>query len=370
MQEKLKEHVIGNMQKVKVVHQVLDPSGSGGVSAEFRTLKESKLSEKYEFIPMILTDFHAGLNIKDMKFYYKFIIKEKPDIVHIRGAAIDGLNAVIAAKLAGNCKILVTVHGMYSDLVYISKLKRWISKNIIERLIFLLSNGISCVCKNASDRPYFDKYRKKMLPYVYNRIPNYNLKLQNQYREEIREKYDISQDEIIALYVGRMTREKGLETVERCFERMKNGWPNNLTFLFVGDGDYYKMMKDKCASFSTKILFVGDQRDVEKYYAAADFFIQPSLHENHSISLLEACAAKLPAIATNCGGNTEIISSEKTGVIIPVNDDDALSCAIYRMVDFEERAKFKHNLEKYDFSMFSNDSSDRSLDCVYEALME
>ena len=92
------------MKKIKVLHQVLDPSGVGGVSAEFRALKRSRLSEKYDFDAMILKNFHSGVNFHDIKFYYKRIKEIKPDIVHIRGAAVDGLNAVIAARLAGNVK--------------------------------------------------------------------------------------------------------------------------------------------------------------------------------------------------------------------------------------------------------------------------
>lgn len=179
------------MKKVKVLHQVLDPTGAGGVSAEFRALSASSLSSKYDFDAMILNDMHPGVNFHDIMFYYKHIKEKRPQIVHVRGAAVDGLNAIIAARLAGHCKVLTTVHGMYSDLVYISKAKRWVSKNIIERAIYTLSHGISCVCKNATDRSYFDKYRKKMLPFVYNRIPTYDLTSKPTIREEIRCTYGI-----------------------------------------------------------------------------------------------------------------------------------------------------------------------------------
>lgn len=70
------------MKKIKVLHQVLDPSGVGGVSAEFRALKRSRLSEKYDFDAMILKNFHSGVNFHDIKFYYKRIKEIKPDIVH------------------------------------------------------------------------------------------------------------------------------------------------------------------------------------------------------------------------------------------------------------------------------------------------
>lgn len=361
---------IGDMKKIKVLHQVLDPSGSGGVSSEFRALRNSELSQYYEFVPMILMNFHGNVNIRDIYYYYKIIKKEKPDIIHIRGAAVDGLNAVIAAKLAHCGRILIAVHGMYSDLIYISALKRWISKNIVERLIFHFADGISCVCKNAMDRSYFDRYRNKMLPYVYNRIPCFDFSLKNSYRETIRKKYGMNDEDIVALYVGRMTKEKGLEVFTEAIKKMQLDWPTHLKILFVGDGDYRKKMQEECNKFAGKVIFVGDQRNVEQYYDAADFFVQPSLHENHSISLLEACAAALPCIATNCGGNTEIIEDGNTGIIIPINDSIALLEAIRHMYNSETRESYSKKIAETDFSKFSNKESDKALDKVYRTLLE
>lgn len=358
------------MRKIKVLHQVLDPSGAGGVSAEFRALKNSKLSSKYNFNAMILKDFHSGINLHDIVFYYKHIKEIHPDIVHIRGAAIDGLNAVIAAKLAGQCKILITVHGMYSDLVYINPIKKWISKNVIERLIYSLSDGISCVCNNASKRKYFNVYRKKMLPFVYNRIPLFDIKAKPKYRSEIRSQYGLSENDILCLFVGRMTREKGLMTLEKMFENPSIVFPSNLVFLFVGDGDYKQQFELKCQSYTARTIFAGMQKDVDKYYLSSDFFLQPSLHENHSIALLEACAAGIPSIATNCGGNSEIIINNITGKLVPVNCPFAIGSAIIDFCNQQTLKEYTINVQNTKYSQFSDDACDKALDNVYQQILK
>ena len=357
------------MKKIKVLHQVLDPSGAGGVSAEFRALKSSGLDNKYEFIPMILRDYKSGLNIHDILFYFREIKEINPDIIHVRGAAIDGLNAVIAAKFARCGKILVTVHGMYSDLVYIHPLKRWISKYIVEWLIFKLSDGISCVCEKAMNRTYFDRYRKKMLPYVYNRMPIFDENLKEKFHNLIRNKYNIPKEAKVCLYVGRMTKEKGLLYFIYALNELKKDWPSNLVFLFVGDGEYRKIMQEACISFGNNVIFTGNQKNVEMFYDAADFFIQPSLHENHSISLLEASAANLPSIVTDCGGNTEIIDDD-IGIIIPTRDSQKIVEAVNTMCEDEKRLYYRDNLLKKDFSRFSNIEVDKSLDKVYQMILK
>ena len=87
------------MDKIKVAQQVLNPHGIGGVTAEYKLLQHSSLQRKYEFVPIILQTPHKGVNFKDIRFYLSKFKDCKPDIIHIRGAAPDGLNAVIAAKI-------------------------------------------------------------------------------------------------------------------------------------------------------------------------------------------------------------------------------------------------------------------------------
>lgn len=351
------------MSKIKVVQQVLDPSGSGGVSAEYRALQRSQLLTGYRFIPMILMNPHNGVNFRDIRFYYRFLKQNPGDIVHIRGAAPDGLNAVIAAKLAGRGKILVSVHGMYSDLVYISPLKRWISYHIIENLIYGMADGISCVCMAAHERRRFDKYRKKMLPHVYNRMPDYSGFDKAQLRQQMRRELGLDDSLTVGVYVGRVTREKGLAYLAKALESL----PAHCRVLVVGDGDYLQEMKAACGS---QVIFLGEQKDVYRYLFAGDFFIQPSLHENHSIALLEAAAAGLPMIATCVGGNAEIVRDGENGVLVPPGDAEKLRDAICAFCnDSQLIQQLKDRSAQLDYGEYSDPAVDQSLDRVYRMLM-
>lgn len=351
-------------KKIKILQQVLDPSGSGGVSAEYRALKQSSLCGEYEFVPMILMQPHKGINIKDIAFYYRIVRQERPDIVHIRGAAPDGLNAVIATKLAGRCKILVSVHGMYSDLVYISRIKRWISRNIVERFTFVLADGISCVCKNANDRKIFDKYRAKMLPFVYNRIPDYSGLNSTAVRVQMRKELGIDANTVLGVYVGRVTKEKGMELLNKALQDM----PSNLKMLIVGEGDYLQEFKQTA---NENIIFTGNQKDIYRYLFAGDFFVLPSLHENHSISLLEAAAASLPIIATDAGGNSEIVKDKLNGILIEPGRADLLSEAINELAsDSNLREKLAQSGSSEIYDIFKNNEVDLQLSLAYKQVLE
>ena len=354
---------------ISVVQQSVSLSVTGGTITEFKSLQCSALTQELCFIPMILTDFRRGINLHDILFYYRFLKKQEYNIVHVRGAGPDGLNCILAAKLAGKGKILVTVHGMYSDLVYISSLKRWISANIIEKMSFRLADGISCVCEATDKRPVFNKYRKKMLPYVYNRMPHYNLLTHPQKRLAVRKRLGIEEGEIVALFMGRITKEKGLHILVQALGKLEPRFFDRLTVIIAGCGEYLKDLQSECRAYGDKIMFSGEVHNAEDYYAAADFFLFPSLHENHSIALLEAVAAHLPVICTDCGGNPEIIKDGVTGIVIPAYDSDSLVDAIIRMLDDDKRQCFRNAIASYDFSSFSDEAVNERLKVVYRQLL-
>lgn len=355
------------------MQQVLNPMGYGGVSIEYRALvNTTQLSDKYEFIPLILNDFHKGINLKDILFYYKMIKKEQPDIVQIRGAAVDGLNAEIATKMVRGTKLLVCVHGMYSDMVNINPIKKFIAKHIIEPLCFYLADGISCVYEKCAERPCFKKYSKKMLPHIYNRMPIYTDIDFKEKGQAFRLKYGIPKDGLVCLYCGRITKEKGLSYLADAFKSINNHLPELLYFVIVGDGEYKSSFESEISLLSNvkdRVKFTGALKDVTPALFASDFFILPSLHENHPVSLLEAMAAQLPAIATNVGGNGEIVKDNIFGKLIKPADANEIEKAILDMSSKEVLFNYKTAIHNYSFDEFSSRNADMRLDMVYKKIL-
>lgn len=362
------------MAKTKpvIVQQATDLSAIGGTTSEFKALETSKLSEKYDIVPMILPKVHKKVNLQDIRFYYDFLKKVRPDIVQIRGAAVDGLNAQIAARLVRGTKILVCVHGMFSELVYMAPIKKAIHEHIVEPIIFNLCDGISCVYANGNDRKQLQKYKKKLLPFVYNRMPQRIVATPEQ-SSTIREQYSIPSDAVVGVFCGRFGREKGLTYLLEAFESMRDNWPEAFHALMIGDGEYLAEFKQAIESqgLSKAVHCVGAQNDVKPLLAASDFFIMPSLHENHSIALLEAMAAGLPCVATDVGGNSEIVRNGIEGILCKPYDAKTLEENIRQMVlHQEEREKFRNNILENKFEQFSSTAVDKQMDLVYQLLLK
>ena len=254
-------------------------------------------------------------------------------------------------------------------MVFYHPVKRWICRHLIERICFSLADGISCVYESAVERECFVPFRKKMLPSVYNRMPKYD-RVAREDRNQIRKQFSVPESAVVGVYTGRITREKGMEDLLNALLQMDADWPAGLWLILVGDGDYRKAMEEKLSRMEHRehIVFTGFRPQVEAYLKAADFFVHPSLHENLSISILEACAARLPCIVTDVGGNREIIR-EDFGMILPVHDPAALRRAMLRMCDDRCRQRLREALEQESFAQFQGEQVDQQLRQVYEKLL-
>lgn len=360
------------MRRTRVVQQYVTTANNGGLKTEYEALNSRKtLSDHYEFVSVVLNNCHCGISLSDILFYRRAIRKADPDIVHIRGAGMESLNAVLGAKLSGRGKILVTVHGMFSDLVYYSPIKRWVCRHVVESIIFGLSDGISCVYERASQRNVFRRYKNKMLPFVYNRMPKYP-DCSAEEKCALRTELGISGNARIGIYVGRVTKEKGLSYLVDALMQLDTNWPTELCLLIVGDGDYLREMQTECAALqhAKQVVFAGQQEQVQKYLNASDFFLSPSLHENLSISILEACAARLPCLVTDVGGNGEIIENGKNGLMIAASSADALASGLRKMSDDIYRTEMKQRAGRVDYSKFSDEHIDQQLKQVYDRLLQ
>ena len=203
----------------------------------------------------------------------------------------------------------------------------------------------------------FRRYMKKMLPFVYNRMPKYP-DCSAEEKRALRKELNLPENARIGIYVGRVTKEKGLSYLVDALKRLDESW--------------LQEMQSECAALrhAKRVIFAGQQEQIQKYLNASDFFLSPSLHENLSISILEACAAKLPCLVTDVGGNGEIIESGKNGLMIAASSTDALASGLRKMSDDKCRAEIKRRAEQVDYCKFSDELIDWQLQQVYDRLLQ
>jgi UDP-glucose:(heptosyl)LPS alpha-1,3-glucosyltransferase len=134
------------------------------------------------------------------------------------------------------------------------------------------------------------------------------------YREEIRARYAIDKDAFVVLFVGSGFERKGLEFLLKAVECISGP----VTVLVVGRGS-----PEKFQSFikGNTVVFCGTRRDIDKYYAAADVFLFPTMYEPFGNVHLEAMASGLPVVTTKQSGASEIIADGKQGFVVEKPED-------------------------------------------------
>lgn len=114
-----------------------------------------------------------------------------------------------------------------------------------------------------------------------------------------------------------------------------------LVLVIIGGGplssDLHALARQ--CGLSDRVIFLGERGDVSALLPGLDIFVMPSLTEGHSIALLEATAAALPIVATDVGGNAEIIRDGETGLLIAPAQPDALAAALRALLSDTDRAE-------------------------------
>lgn len=144
--------------------------------------------------------------------------------------------------------------------------------------------------------------------------------------------------------VGRLQAVKNQVLLARAFVRMLDVAPvlrERLRLVIAGDGPLRAEVHAVLAAANAQDLawLPGARDDVATILRGLDVFVLPSLAEGISNTILEAMASGLPVVATDVGGNSELVERGETGVLVPADDAGALAEALLAYALGPERAR-------------------------------
>lgn len=333
-----------------------------------RNLKRSQLNKSFDLIEVPINYKIKSFKIFKNSLNLKKQIKElNPDIIHISGLQLYGFYACLISKISVDAKILLTVRGSSTESLNINKFKKYILGKIIEPLSVQLSDAVYAVSENMIRKKNYILKNKKFIGSIPNPAPNI---VEAKYYS-IRNELNLSENDFLCIYTGRITFEKGLTYLIDAFRNLTNN-DSMMKLILCGDGidfDFYHqnnidLLNDK------KIFMLGKRENVIEILKDCDLFIFPTLHENLSNSLLEAAAVGIPIIATNVGGNTEIIINNYNGVLIrDRSQNDIKEKVIYLKSNAHIRKNLSQNMKKTINEHFNLDKISRKISNIYRSLI-
>jgi glycosyltransferase involved in cell wall biosynthesis len=135
--------------------------------------------------------------------------------------------------------------------------------------------------------------------------------------------------------MGRLHPNKGFDVLLRALALLPRGH-----LYLAGAGPEEAALRALAAELgiTARVSFLGWRRDIGALLAATDIFICSSRHEPLGNIVLEAWSAAKPVIAAAAQGPSELISTGKDGVLVPLEDPPALAAAIADLIENPERA--------------------------------
>jgi len=136
----------------------------------------------------------------------------------------------------------------------------------------------------------------------------------------------IKEDDLVIGSVGRLTRQKGYETLIKAAPAILNAFPQ-AWFVLIGEGELRSRLEELTRSLGVheRFRFIGKVEDVRPYLRRMDLFVLPSLWEGLPTVILESMASGVPVIATDIPGTRELIQDGFNGWLVPVGDLKSLS---------------------------------------------
>jgi UDP-glucose:(heptosyl)LPS alpha-1,3-glucosyltransferase len=147
-------------------------------------------------------------------------------------------------------------------------------------------------------------------------LKTFNPKNRKKYFQTIRNIYNIDKDQTVLVFAGNPFERKGLEYVLRAASEIRED-----TKLFV-IGKYSQDEFNQFTKIATdvgvkdKTIFVGLTNEINKYFAASDIFVLPTLYEPFGLVILEAMASGLPVVVSSIAGAAELITDGKDGMLL------------------------------------------------------
>jgi sugar transferase (PEP-CTERM/EpsH1 system associated) len=250
----------------------------------------------------------------------------RPDIVHTRNWSC--IDAVIAAKLAG---VPVVIQGEHGRDAADPGGKNWCRQRVRQLLSPLITEFVAVSHDLAHWLVEEVRIPARKVHTIGNGVDT--LLFSPHGRKEARRTLGLPDESIAIGTVGRLDPVKDHLGLLRAFSRVISD-PRLQLFIAGGGPRQTDLAREtQSLGLARRVRFLGERDDVPKILPGLDVFVLPSLGEGMSNTILEAMATGLPVIATNVGGNPELVLHEVTGLLVEPRSPTELVAALSRYVN-------------------------------------
>lgn len=250
-----------------------------------------------------------------VKIYHEVIRRySAPDIVHAHFTLYGNIASVLKDKFC--LPFVLTEHNSSIN-------EPIISKNLLKLGKSTYSKADSLICVSSILAEKIDK-NWRIKPLVVHNIVDTSIFNFPNTKTEI--------GEFVFLSIGNLLHRKGFDVLIEAFA--KANFKKNIYLQIIGIGETYEKLQQLISVFGQKeqvsLLGFRNRKEIAKLMQSSDAFVLASRAETFGVVYIEAMSAGLPVIATTCGGPEDFVD-ESNGILVPVNDVEALTDALIKI---------------------------------------
>ncbi len=272
----------------------------------------------------------------------KIFKEEEINILHVHTpiASIVGRLAAFFTKV--DIKIY-TVHGFITEPKVYYYIEKFMAKKFTDYIFTVNKEDLDLAVTNK----FISEDRAININSVGIDVDRFNpSKISEADNDKLREDLNISKDERVIGYVGRIVRSKGVLDLVNAYVEIQKTYDCKL--LLVGPWDLDERTNEviinkiretiKENELENKVLLLGSREDITSLLSIMDIFVLPSYREGMPVSLLEAMSMEKAVIGTNIRGIREEITAD-SGLIYESKDVNELKKHILYYLNNDEKAK-------------------------------
>ncbi len=311
--------------------------GAKGKIAKKLIEKEIKFIEIPDLVRSVsfVKDFLALIDI------IQLIKKEDPDIIHLNSSKISILGSIAASichKSGVPNYVVYTAHGWVFNEP-ISKLKKSFYR-YAEKFTSKFKDKIICVSEFDRQTAIKESIApKEKLITIHNGINKINFLSRDLSVVELSKIFpfplkDKGEDDIFIGSIGNLYPTKGYEYLIETIHILSYNYKISVKAMIIGGGKEKKHLQNLINQYKLKNkIILTDRVDRAKVLLKAfDIYVCSSLKEGLSYTIIEAMQAGLPIVATDVGGNPELIEDNKTGLLVKSKNAKQIAEAIYKLL--------------------------------------
>jgi glycosyltransferase involved in cell wall biosynthesis len=219
---------------------------------------------------------------------------------------------------------------------------------VFNRILTPFEANVIAVCNKGKEMLISNGLSAKKISVIFNGV---DPKLWSEpVKPALREELGIASGDFMILSAARFADDKGHHYLIDAMAELKKITSRPFKLVLAGDGPLLEDRKKQVSELGLEkdVYFIGFRKDMKNLFYSADLYINSSRHEALSFLMLEVLASGLPLIATDMGGNSDIINEQtKCGILVKYEDSRQLAETVLKVMEDDNlREELKANAFK------------------------